>query len=44
VAGVGNGPGPLNVGAERLQQMLGLTSVALAKHPSAMLLTDSTLA
>jgi hypothetical protein len=44
MAGVGNGPGPLNVGAERLQQMLGLTSVALAKHPSSMLLTDTTLA
>jgi Calcineurin-like phosphoesterase len=44
VAGVGAGPGPLKVSAEQLQQMLGLTSVSLAKHPSSMLLSDTTLA
>jgi plastocyanin len=43
-AGVGPGPGPLKVPTEDLRKMLGITSVRLAPHPSAAVLTDTTLA
>jgi len=43
-AGVGPGPGPLKVDAAALPGMLGITSIAYAKHPAAATLTDSTLA
>ena len=43
-AGVGNGPGPLKVPAEELRAALGVTSVALVKHPRSLALADSTLA
>ena len=43
VAGVGSGPGPLKVPPDQLAQMLGITSVSLAKHPQAFALSDSTL-
>jgi 3',5'-cyclic AMP phosphodiesterase CpdA len=44
VAGVGSGPGPLKVPAERLAAMLGITSVSVVKHPSALALNDTALA
>ncbi|MEJ0043659.1 MAG: metallophosphoesterase [Rhizomicrobium sp.] len=43
-AGVGAGPGPLKVDAALLPRMLGITSIAYARHPAAAALTDTTLA
>jgi len=43
-AGVGPGPNPLKVSTEELPAMLGVTSVALKKHPQALALSDTTLA
>jgi 3',5'-cyclic AMP phosphodiesterase CpdA len=44
VAGVGGGPGPLKVPADQLAAMLGITSVSVVKHPSALALNDTALA
>src|SRR5579863_7611964 len=44
VAGVGSGPGPLKVPVEQLHKMLGITSVSVVKHPSALSLNDTALA
>jgi 3',5'-cyclic AMP phosphodiesterase CpdA len=44
MAGVGPGPSPLKVPADQLPGMLGVTSVSVVKHPSALALSDSTLA
>jgi hypothetical protein len=44
VAGEGAGPAPLKVPADQLPGMLGVTSVSVVKHPSSMLMTDTTLA
>ena len=44
VAGVGSGPGPLKVPADQLASMLGITSVSVVKHPSALALNDTALA
>lgn len=44
LAGVGNGPGPLKVPADQLAAMLGLTSVSVVKHPSALVVSDKALA
>jgi hypothetical protein len=44
VAGVGAGPGPLTVPSDQLPGMLGVTSVSVVKHPSALALNDTTLA
>src|SRR6202158_2423696 len=44
VAGEGPGPGPLKVPADQLPKMLGITSVSVVKHPSALALRDTTLA
>jgi hypothetical protein len=44
LAGVGSGPGPLKVPTEQLASMLGITSVSVVKHPSALALDDTTLA
>jgi len=44
LAGVGAGPGPLKVPAEQLASMLGMTSVSVVRHPSALALTDTALA
>jgi 3',5'-cyclic AMP phosphodiesterase CpdA len=44
VAGVGSGPGPLKVPADQLAAMLGITSVSVVKHPSALALNDTALA
>jgi 3',5'-cyclic AMP phosphodiesterase CpdA len=44
VAGVGSGPGPLKVPADQLAAMLGITSVSVVKHPSALTLNDTALA
>jgi 3',5'-cyclic AMP phosphodiesterase CpdA len=43
-AGNGPGPGPLKVDAGMLPSMLGITSIAYARHPAAATLTDTTLA
>ncbi len=43
-AGEGAGPGPLKVPADQLAKMLGLTSVSVVKHLSALSLKDTTLA
>ncbi len=43
-AGVGAGPGPLQVPPEQLPGMLGLTRVSVVKHPRALAITDRTLA
>jgi 3',5'-cyclic AMP phosphodiesterase CpdA len=43
-AGNGPGPSPLTVPSEQLPKMLGLSSVTVKRHPSALSLTDSTLA
>jgi 3',5'-cyclic AMP phosphodiesterase CpdA len=43
-AGIGPGPGPLAVPADQLPKMLGVTSVAVKRHPHALALTDTTLA
>ncbi|HWZ64624.1 MAG TPA: metallophosphoesterase [Steroidobacteraceae bacterium] len=42
--GEGPGPGPLKVAPEELAHRLGLTSVALRKHPRSLLLSDTALA
>jgi hypothetical protein len=42
--GEGGGPGPLKVPADQLAQMLGVTSVSVAKHPRSLALSDTTLA
>jgi 3',5'-cyclic AMP phosphodiesterase CpdA len=42
--GDGPGPGPLKVAADELPKMLGVSSVSVVKHPSALALTDTTLA
>jgi 3',5'-cyclic AMP phosphodiesterase CpdA len=44
VAGVGPGPGPLKVPADQLASMLGITSISVVKHPSALTLSDTALA
>jgi 3',5'-cyclic AMP phosphodiesterase CpdA len=41
--GEGAGPGPLKVPADQLASMLGLTNVALARHPATLTLSDRTL-
>jgi len=43
-AGQGEGPGPLKVPGDQLRTMLGVTSVALIKHPQSLSLNDRTLA
>ena len=43
-AGTGPGPGPLKVPADQLPKMLGASSVTIKRHPSALALTDRTLA
>src|ERR1700674_5485259 len=43
-AGVGSGPGPLKVPSDQLAAMLGITSVSVVKHPSALALNDTALA
>jgi 3',5'-cyclic AMP phosphodiesterase CpdA len=43
-AGVGAGPGPLKVAPEELAARLGVTSVAVVKHPRSLALADATLA
>jgi 3',5'-cyclic AMP phosphodiesterase CpdA len=43
-AGVGTGPGPLKVPSDQLASMLGITSVAVVKHPRSLALTDRALA
>jgi 3',5'-cyclic AMP phosphodiesterase CpdA len=43
VAGEGPGPGPLKVPADQLAKMLGITSVAVVKHPASLALTDTVL-
>ena len=43
-AGTGPGPGPLKVPSDQLPKMLGVSSVTLKRHPSALALTDQTLA
>jgi 3',5'-cyclic AMP phosphodiesterase CpdA len=42
--GEGSGPGPLTVAADELPRRLGITSVAVVKHPSALALTDTAIA
>jgi 3',5'-cyclic AMP phosphodiesterase CpdA len=44
IAGEGSGPGPLKVAADRLPQMLGVTSVSVVKHPRSLMINDSALA
>jgi 3',5'-cyclic AMP phosphodiesterase CpdA len=44
IAGEGPGPGPLKVASDQLLKMLGVSSVAVVKHPSALALTDTALA
>lgn len=44
VAGEGAGPGPLKVPADQLTRLLGITSVSVAEHPRALVLTDTTIA
>ena len=44
LAGEGAGPGPLKVPDEQLRQMLGLSSIALRRHPRSLAITDVTLA
>ena len=41
--GEGAGPGPLKVPADQLASMLGLTDVALVRHPAALTVSDRTL-
>ena len=43
-AGTGPGPGPLKVPADQLPGMLGITSIAVHKHPRTLSLADQTLA
>jgi hypothetical protein len=42
-AGVGSGPGPLQVPADQLPAMLGVSSVSVMKHPRSLSMTDTTL-
>jgi 3',5'-cyclic AMP phosphodiesterase CpdA len=42
--GDGPGPGPLKVASDQLPKMLGVSSVSVVKHPSALALTDTALA
>jgi 3',5'-cyclic AMP phosphodiesterase CpdA len=42
--GQGPGPGPLKVPSDELAHYLGVTSVALRRHPRALLLNDTSLA
>lgn len=42
-AGAGPGPGPLKVPGDELPKLLGISSVTLKTHPSALALTDRTL-
>jgi 3',5'-cyclic AMP phosphodiesterase CpdA len=42
--GDGPGPGPLKVASDQLPRMLGVSSVSVVKHPSALALTDTALA
>jgi 3',5'-cyclic AMP phosphodiesterase CpdA len=44
LAGTAEGPGPLKVPAEQLAAMLGITSVAVVKHPRTLALSDTTIA
>ena len=44
VAGTADGPGPLKVPAAELPAMLGITSVAVVKHPRSLTLSDTTIA
>jgi hypothetical protein len=44
LAGVGPGPSPLKVPTDQLASMLGITSVSVVKHPSALALNDKALA
>jgi hypothetical protein len=44
VAGTADGPGPLKVPAAELPAMLGVTSVAVVKHPRSLALSDTTIA
>jgi 3',5'-cyclic AMP phosphodiesterase CpdA len=43
VAGEGPGPGPLKVPPDELARLLGITNVALLKHPPTLALSDRTL-
>jgi 3',5'-cyclic AMP phosphodiesterase CpdA len=43
-AGEGTGPGPLTVASDELPRMLGVSSVAVVKHPRSLALADRTLA
>jgi 3',5'-cyclic AMP phosphodiesterase CpdA len=43
VAGVGSGPGPLTVPSDELPKMLGISSASLVKHPSSLMITDTTI-
>jgi Calcineurin-like phosphoesterase len=43
-AGVGEGPGPLKVPGDQLRNMLGITSVSVAKHGKSLAYADETLA
>ncbi len=43
-AGEGAGPGPLRVPADRLADMLGVTSVSVLRHPRSLALSDTTIA
>src|SRR5580700_7228625 len=43
LAGVGSGPAPLKVPSDQLAAMLGITSVSVVKHPSALALNDTAL-
>lgn len=44
VAGTAPGPGPLQVDAEQLPKMLGVTRISLVKHPRSLALSDATIA
>jgi 3',5'-cyclic AMP phosphodiesterase CpdA len=44
VAGTAPGPGPLKVPPEQLAAMLGISSVAVVRHPRSLALSDATLA
>jgi 3',5'-cyclic AMP phosphodiesterase CpdA len=44
VAGTADGPGPLKVAAAELPAMLGVTSVAVVKHPRSLALSETTIA
>ncbi len=43
-AGEGPGPGPLKVPSDELPRMLGVSNLTLKRHPSALSVTDTTLA